>query len=513
MSVSLQKITVPVLLSAFEKQVKADHLSFIIANGYERDKNMVLNLTREILKLFSEAGENEENLNWSKCHEECTKLWKLLIRLALKDIDEESKGNARISEFQIEAARFEEVLYGLDPFYRDHILHSLWVYLLGDYLLRGQLKKIYKDLDWYLWNDVETDPDWVKLRPKAKLLEKELREAVDEKKDAIWCLIALCHDIGYPLSKLGEINRRVEEVLKYFDLRDFDQIGYNLKIEHQYLTKQFLELITVDVRIEGEPYTNEVVTKLYRDDGSYWRLCDSLERREHGTLSSFILYKLLGLFGDATLRGPAEEWGLDNEEAIDTLIRGMILYAIAQHELQYWWASELGSLADILLIADESEEFARWGRPVRTRRYLPTIAEVSLGFDFKGVGDNKEVGLKFEYDVHEQHDMSEFFERKIKRSTQLYHLKTPETGGRARIGRPRKSRFTKIASIDVSVRQKDSASPTLNFHWDRLNKSADLPENKGDTNTKTYELELIDDQLIVNIKGDTVLLSDWLKKE
>ncbi len=76
--------------------------------------------------------------------------------------------------------------------------------------------------------------------------------------------------------------------------------------------------------------------KCYRDDSIYWRLCRALEKKQHGILSSYLIYKIPGIFADATVRGPAEEWGLDDNEAVENIIRGDILFAIAQHELRYY---------------------------------------------------------------------------------------------------------------------------------------------------------------------------------
>lgn len=503
----MQQITVPILLEAFERQVSLDRISFI---ARKTDLKEVLDLVSELRKLVPEDDEEEENFKWQACHKQGTKLWRLLTRLALKNIDDESKGNARLSDFLKAATKFEDGLYGLEDYYRDHTLHSLWVYLLGDYLLRDQLKVTYQDLDWYLWNDVDDEPNWAHLKSKAREIELPLSKKVDEKKDAIWCITALCHDLGYSLSKLADINDRVEQVLKFFDLHGFDRVGYALKIEHQYLTKQFLELTVDDMRILPDPSEEDVVIKLFRDDSQYWRLCDSLERRDHGALSAFILYKLLGFFGDATLRGPAEEWGLDEkDEAIDTLIRGTILFAIAQHDFTYCWANELGSLADVLLLADEVEEFSRWpARPLMTRKSLSTLAKVSLKFDYKGQGQDCKVGIKIDYEVREEDDLKNFFMRKANKLARVYHLKPAAAAGRRRVGRPRISRFPKITSIDMAAMVADKP---LTLYMDQESIKAKLPlPNRGFDCLDTCDLELIGEQLQVLTDSGSTPLREWL---
>lgn len=507
----MEQLSVRKLLEAYIIVLGKNEISFV-ANAHPIDQENIKSLVADLHSLFVEADKEDRDVDWYAAHEKGTNLWRVLIRLSLNFIDDTSKGNARLIEFLNSATKFEDGLYGLDEHYRDHTLHSLWVYLLGDYLLRGSLVEAYKDLNWYIWNDVQTDPDWESLRTLAKKKEKILSEEVNRNKDAIWCVTALCHDIGYSLSKLGEINRRVEDVLSYLDLHGFDRVGYGLRIEHQYLANQFLELVTNDVRLEADSNASQVVAKLYRDDHVYWQLCDALERREHGTLSAFILYKLLGLFGDATTRGPAEEWGLDDEEAQDTLIRGSILFAMAQHTLQYIWANELGSLADILLLADDLEEFTRWpARPLLNRKYRPTVAEVSVGFDFSKKKEGKCVAIKIDYVVHEDDDLADFFWRKADRLVKVYDLETEKSGGRQHIGRPRhQDRFLRIASIDLTAR-KVSGSQALEVHIDvEGDKKAVLPSEKDAAKSSVFQIQLIDDAIHVIDNATFVPLKKWL---
>lgn len=503
----MEQVTVPKLLDSYSAHVEANDVLFIANSARPRERQKVLTLIQTIRELFNEAGEDENNLDWSKCHEACTDLWCLLTRIALRDIDDESKGNSRLTDFLRVSINFEEVLYGISDYYRDHTLHVVWVYLLGDYLLRGPLRPIYDSLDWYLFNDIEVEQDWQHLQDKASVIEKRIRAQLEPMKDAIWCLTALCHDLGYSLSKLEDINKRVEPVLDFFDFHGFDQVGYSLNVEHQHLTRQLIELMTVDVRIEADTDESDVRIKLYADDGSFWRLCNSLERREHGTLSAFILYKLVGLFGDATLRGPAEEWGLEEEEAVDTIARGTVLYAIAQHEFKYVWASELGSLADILLLCDEVEEFSRWpGRPLVARKYTPTMAKAGVDFEHTGEGKNAEVAIAIKYEVHKEHSVRKFFARKASRLAQVYHLRSAETGQRARIGRPRISKFTKISNIEIVACQNEEELRVC-FQKDGIN--AELPAH-GDLPNGSYELQLIDDQLYVILGDHEIDLDKWL---
>jgi len=319
------------------------------------------------------------------------------------------------------------LLYGLEPYYRDHILHLLWVYLIGEYILRDLLPNIYSNLNWYLFNDIERDKsDYSsKLLREAQKKEKKLCESVNKHKDAIWCIMALCHDLGYSLSKLEKLNERVQDVLKYFDLPNFRRIGYSLDIEHQSLVSQFLELMAMDVRIVPSTDQKEVVVKCYRDDSTYWRLCRAFEKKQHGILSAYLIYKILGIFADTWVRGPAEEWGLDDEESRDSIIRGDILFAIAQHTFDFAHMDELNSLADILILADELEEFSRYGRDMLSRQYYDTTAETRICFKPKNPQKGKNVEIEIIYEAYERlpkKEFRDFFKRKAEQICKFFSL-------------------------------------------------------------------------------------------
>lgn len=374
-------------------------------------------------------------LDWYETHTKGRDLWQKLASYALNDIDKQSKGNSQLFEFLNAATEFEELLYGLEPYYRDHTLHSLWVYFLGEYILREHLPEIRENLDWYLFNNIEDEEEKYKDREElvieATRKEAEVRKKIDERKDAIWCIIALCHDLGYSLAKLKDINEKVQAVLRYFDIPDFKHIGYNLDVEHQYLVSQFLEIMAMDVRIvPSEDHRDReidvkerVLIKCYRDDAVYWELCRALEKKQHGILSSYLVYKVVSMFAETWVRGSGEVWGLEDREVWDNIIGGNILYAMAQHTFEYNYLDELGSLADILILADELEEFSRYGRELLTRKYHDTMAKSKVRFTPKKPKPGEDIKIDIEYEVVKRDDLNNFFQRKTKRLCKIYSLK------------------------------------------------------------------------------------------
>jgi len=426
----MEKITVLGLLRKYEQWVRNGEIQFIRKGSAEQ--KFILILVRELISDFQAAedkqkkgkGDISENLDWYKTHQNGRDLWKELASSAVNNIDKDSKGNSTLFEFLEAATEFEDILYGLEPYYRDHTLHSLWVYLIGEYILRELLPHIHDDLNWYLFNDIEKEKSFYStvLLKEAIKKEKEICKEVTKHKDAIWCLMALCHDLGYSLSQLNMLNEKVKNVLRFFDLPNFRHIGYSLDIEHQYIASQFLDLMAMDVRIVPSSDKKDVLIKCYRDDSTYWRLCRGFEKKQHGILSSYLIYKILGIFAEAWVRGTAEEWGLEDEEAKENIIRGDILFAIAQHEFDFAHLNQLSSLADILILADELEEFSRYGREMISRKYHDTTADTAINFKPNNPKQGKDVEIYITYEVAKHHSLNDFFKRKAQRLCRMYSL-------------------------------------------------------------------------------------------
>lgn len=504
------KITVLELLKKYEKWVKQGKIQFL-GKGLSQQKEVLRNL-KPLVTDFEEAtkkqrqglGELSENLDWHDTHKKGVELWKSLTSSALKNLSPVSKGNSELFKFIEAATDFEDLLYGLELYYRDHTLHSLWVYFIGEFILREHLPKLHGNLYWYLYNDIEKDKSSysAKLLKESREIEEYFNKAVNEKRDAIWCIIALCHDLGYSLEKLNKLNEKVKAVLQYVDLPDFKHIGYSLDVEHQYHTNQFLELVAQDVRIVPSRDQKEALTKCYRDDSTYWLLCRALEKKQHGILSSYLIYKILSVFADAWVRGPAEEWGLESNEGIDSIIKGDILFAIAQHQFDFAYLDKLNSLADILVLADELEEFSRLGRQVLSRKYHDTTAEASI--EFKKEKDS--ISIVLTYDVAKHRELDHFFLLKAEQLCRMYSLEMEKE--REIINK----HPYQIKSIKM-IAQKDKKIYSFCLNKGAPNKGG-LPTSKAANNplpAGEYILECQDDKIYHSTSdGVKVFLRDWL---
>jgi hypothetical protein len=544
----MEQIEISKLLKKFIEWIDNGEIQYLEEITDQKEKrDGKKELKKLINKLYFEVNEAESHgnmsqINWHKSHMVGRDLWRRLVSFSLNSIDPDSKGNSKLFNFLEATTEFEDILYGLEKYYRDHTLHSLWVYLIGEYILRECLTDVNKNLNWYLINDIEQEKSKYKDEFEKRVVsaaskrEKTLNDEINKKRDAIWCIISLCHDLGYSLAKLKELNKKVKTVLSYFDLPDFRHVGYSLDIDHQYHVTKFLELMSMDVWIvpsdnlkpsvsidthynydsDTDPEADDkVLIKCYRDDSTYWRLCQAFEKKKHGILSSYLIYKILDIFADSWLIGTGEEWGLDIEAAKDNIIRGDILYAIAQHDFDFAHLSQLSSLSDILLLSDELEEFSRYGRQLLARNYRDTIAKASIGFKKKTSKEIKSIAIKIEYDVDKHLDKDNYYHyfiRKAERLCKIYSLGLEQ--------KKEIKNYYYIDSIEMIVKSERRGLLKMAFKLSKVeaDSKAYLPKTKyKDNNDKEhiahkgrYPIICVDDKIYVKHDGNQVLLKDWL---
>ena len=171
-----------------------------------------------------------------------TVLWKKLFESAMSYISSNKKGYDKIFKYFDSYVEFEELIFASDSFYRDHTLHCLWVYFLGEYLFNNpEFSELYR-------LDRETSESY-KLLSKlpgslgivegkdARQLEEvlNLEEDFAPLKDSVRCLSALTHDLGYPLKKIEKINKSMNKVLPFFAIHNFA----NFSFEYENIQQEF----------------------------------------------------------------------------------------------------------------------------------------------------------------------------------------------------------------------------------------------------------------------------------
>lgn len=113
---------------------------------------------------------------------------------------------------------FEGLIFASDSFWRDHTIHCLWVYFLGEYLCRSQefsfmVKSMLPEVEQHLemiQRFVEADLLYGKNVVSGAL---EAYKKLINLQGSIRCITALTHDLGYPLKKIQKINKSIGKIL------------------------------------------------------------------------------------------------------------------------------------------------------------------------------------------------------------------------------------------------------------------------------------------------------------
>jgi hypothetical protein len=279
-----------------------------------------------------------------------------------------------ISNYYTQAAEFERVIYGFDPWYRDHFAHVIKVWLIGVHV-------------------VEDLPD-NKLTPPDLTGKEELDASLfnSEELYAAFTIAALTHDLGYPLQKVAKLNQVLSRMLETIGGVDWQPLQFSLSLprhqtaqhllDHLSSTPKFREfdkrdmnntLIERKVRQRLEEYKRATSVEdlntafnleqwgvVLRSQWKYHeKYHDSLEKNHHGLLSALLLLRKL-LFlkeGEFALE---EDYFFSLEEARQFIIRREILRALATHTCPEIYILNLLSVESLLFFCDEIQE---WGRP------------------------------------------------------------------------------------------------------------------------------------------------------
>lgn len=129
---------------------------------------------------------------------------------------------------------FEEMLFGLDQSYRDHTLHSLWVYLFGHQFIVGVggYDKIQIAGQMNVTFSKDGQPKFIIGTTPLKSTKKHM--------EAMWAMIAILHDLGYPIEVISnKPNEVFGRILEPFAV-DFSSIfqmdlGSRISLLHQSL--------------------------------------------------------------------------------------------------------------------------------------------------------------------------------------------------------------------------------------------------------------------------------------
>lgn len=418
------------LLNFFIKEVQAGKIAFLSSDRTHQE---------DVLRT---VGQLQEHLDSSPSEAvvNCIELWRLLMESALDalgDAHAHSDADA-LKKYVLDFVKFEDLLFGADPTYRDHMTHSLWVYLLGVFLMDSdQFKPLFG-----LSNIDPELQEQEQLRPKLEAFMAETHseavfgsyvQAFREQKlildrhPAAWCITALAHDLGYPFERLPRIAEAASHVLPYLSENVQSTFGLRTISTLEPFLDAFVEFLSTDLGLKNGPddwakfgplvaqlfvmnasgsrpkelresaisvwnaFSEKekddlkqfftVETKVYRDLSDLLGYSSDLADHKHGLMSSLLLVKQVPFFHISNYRFLACGTGSSGEELdyADVALKKDVLCAIADHTGQKAGLTSFDSLSALLTIVDELEEFSRITRAGHSRQFVPTTCSTLIG--------------------------------------------------------------------------------------------------------------------------------------
>ena len=353
-------------------------------------------------------------------------LWKKLFEAAMSYLSPNKRGYDKIFKYFDSYVEFEELIFASDSFYRDHTLHCLWVYLLGEYLYRNpefsELYRLKRETE-QGFTLIEKLTDSISLIEKndAKKFKKVLKldREVACLSESVRCIAALTHDLGYPLKKIEKINKAMNKVLPYFAIHNFDNFSFEYENIQQEFVNQFIDFISRQSRINLSPKDDlseeakAVIAKVFVENsyketqiGAVINILESLtedekaliegsfevsaifhapfgqkaayyndfEAYQHGIMSAFLLMKNLEAFQNIDYCRPDTLIPIPNAR---TLALHDIMSSVSNHTSDSYQISQIDENS-FLTFVDELEEFSRISRASQNREYVEEFCDTAL---------------------------------------------------------------------------------------------------------------------------------------
>ncbi len=372
-------------------------------------------LDDEVLSILKtiESGlrETDDDFRLFNFIDKIKSIWKLIISKSIKClryfderepfIKNETKrpiayGVVELSEYFEKYTEFESMLYGGGKYYRDHIVHVFRVWLLGlDCLLDKEGAYLEK----------------IKIHPDFTISNLE--------KLSIWSMIALTHDLGYPLEKSQSIIEKTKTMMRSFvanpnitmDL-SFSGIQNNM---NDFVIRFMSSKMHKANQTDDESVNSQISTKVSNDEGRYvarlqpkyyFKFQKSLEKNRHGVLSAIIIYKLLIYFLESDFN-VHEDYVFDSEEARQFYIRREILRTISAHTCHDIYHLDMFNFAFLLIMIDDAQE---WGRKRISELYVTKNSQ----YEFKGLVPQFDEGTENKFMVQERFSFGKEEEESLK---------------------------------------------------------------------------------------------------
>lgn len=316
---------------------------------------------------------------------------------------------------------FEEMLFGLDQNYRDHTLHSLWVYLFGHQFIiemggydkieiAGQMKIVFS----------------ISAHRKF-IIGAQHQKGSKQHLEAMWGMIAILHDLGYPVEAISNKPHEVfSRILDPFAI-DFSSIfqvdlGSRISLLHQsicdllstmYRPKTLKPEEIEKFYKEADKHGSEKV--LYIDREPDVTKAEALEiefriasvDKIHSAWSAILAFKNINYLHESDYHGGG------NRDYIKLLTKRDILYSIVHHTSEEPKDEAINRFQFILLLIDDIEEAVRYSRGGEERGLISDYCDLKWN-----VGEMKTV-IELDYTNHNNDAQEKYYEILNKYKSQI----------------------------------------------------------------------------------------------
>ncbi len=178
-------------------------------------------------------------------------------------------------------------------------------------------------------------------------------------KEAMWCVIALSHDLGEPISRINEINAKIRRMVKNFGELGVQDFTFGFPPLSRAIPSRLLEIISS--RITRKPSEDGSQYYAHKQPKFEIKFVKSFESYNHGLMSALLLYRTLLYFLETDFVNETTGSGMKDKDAENFVIRREMLRAVACHDITELYHVRTNQLAMLLILFDELQE---WDRPV-----------------------------------------------------------------------------------------------------------------------------------------------------
>jgi hypothetical protein len=350
--------------------------------------------------------------------------WKLLFEASMSYIDPDKRGYDKLFKYFDEYVNFEELIFASDSFYRDHTLHSLWVYFLGEYIMKHEEFKGFLSEMFSFYNTSSNNKAILESTKMEEVFGSLIKvykdvEIACNMEDSVRCVAAITHDLGYPIKKIEKINKCIKEILPFFSINNYDEFNFSYSEIQQNFISSFIEFLSIGVTYhnssneDGDAFALKVLElnelgvlnginkdellklseaevaklkkiidlkpRIERNMSMHWAYSKDFEDYKHGIMSAFLLVKNISSFQNIRfIYNDNMNIESKNIDYKDITVKQGILKNITNHTNENFRIVGMKGPDDFLTFIDELEEFSRISRANQSREYITEFCTTDI---------------------------------------------------------------------------------------------------------------------------------------